>query len=137
LKNKNVQDQYTVFTEILKDVELKYIPKISPIRRGNKVYKKTYSRDIVNLINEKHKAWNRYYRCKSMETFVTFKRLRNKVRNLTRKTVINREEEMVKNIKGKPKVFWRYIGSKLKTRSSIPILKRKKGCRSESGRDGC
>ena len=49
-------------------------------------------------------------------------KVRNKVRNLTRKAVINKEKEIAKEIKKNPKKFWQYTQSKTKTRTGISDL---------------
>ena len=51
-----------------------------------------------------------------------YNRLRNQVRDLTRKNKIYREREVAKNIKKDPKKFWKFVNSKMKTKGSIPDL---------------
>ena len=42
-------------------------------------------------------------------------KLRNKVRNLTIKTIKSKEKEIAKHIKDNPKNFWHYTQSRMKT----------------------
>ena len=49
-------------------------------------------------------------------------KVRNQVRNLTRKAVINKEKEIAKEVKKNPKKFWQYTQSKTKTRTGISDL---------------
>ena len=49
-------------------------------------------------------------------------KVRNQVRNLTRKAVINKEKEIAKEVKKNPKKFWQYTQSKTKTGTGISDL---------------
>ena len=64
-----------------------------------------------------------------------FLRCKNRLRNLTKNLRAEYENNIVKKIKGKPKIFWRYVNSKLKTRERIPTFKNMDGTFSVSPLD--
>ena len=84
---------------------------------------------IINLekkalrkIKKKHKLWKRYLNTKNGEIYQEYCRVRNQVRQITRKAVRNREKEIAKQCKRNPKIFWQYVRSKLEMKSGIPDL---------------
>ena len=59
----------------------------------------------------------------------------NKSTQPSRTLIIKYENNIVKEIKGKPKKFWRYVKSQLKTRERIPNLNNTDGTFSLLPRD--
>ena len=91
--------------------------------------------EALRLKNKKNLLWRRYVRTKSPYDHAAFNQTKNKLRNLTRDLRTNFESDIAKESKGKPKVFWRYIKSKLKTRERIPALRNADGTLSTSPSD--
>ena len=60
----------------------------------------------------------------SEEEKLTYRKLKNQIRRLTRKGKKIMEKNIAKQIKTNPKSFWSYTQSKLKTRSGIPDLEK-------------
>ena len=54
--------------------------------------------------------------------FSNFKIVNNQLRNLTRNQKKNYEKQLIQKMKSKPKAFWQYINSKVKTRPNITKL---------------
>ena len=86
--------------------------RISPRKKKN-IYMTT---DALRLKNRKHILWKRYIHTKSSYDHSAFVRCKNMLRNLTKNLRANYENNIVKKIMEKPKNFWRYVNSKLKTR---------------------
>ena len=81
------------------------------------------SNDVYDLIKKKNKLWSRYIKTKNVEWLNKFK----KIRNLT-KTKIREQKEtfylkLANNIKINPKLFWKHINSKRKTKTNIHDLR--------------
>ena len=53
--------------------------------------------------------------------------VRNQLRALTRSLRANLEQDIAARVKSNPKCFWNYVNSKLKTRSTLNVLKRSDG----------
>ena len=63
----------------------------------------------------------------SEEEKLTYRKLKNQIRRLTRQGKKILEKNIVKQIRSNPKSFWKYAQSKLKTRVGIPDLETKIG----------
>ena len=82
--------------------------------RRNKKKNLYMNRNAIKLKDRKNQLWKTYCRTKSHQDSQKFKRCRDELRCQTR--------QLMKNIKKKPKSFWRYANSRLKTRILIPTL---------------
>lgn len=89
----------------------KYVPVIKSTS-GKTNFPHWYTREIMQLIKEKRKAWNSYRRTKSQYYLDRMKQLR---RELKRKMSIE-YSNFIKNaecsIKHDPKKFWRFVNGK-------------------------
>ena len=74
-------------------------------------------------IKKKNRLWSKKRKSlASEEEKITYNKLRNQIRRLTRKAKKNTERNIANNAKANPKMFWKYSQSKLKTRANIPDL---------------
>ena len=73
-------------------------------------------------IKKKHKAWRRYLETKSGQEYQEFSRARNQVRRECRKAVRQYEKTVAEKAKSNPKVFWKYVKSKMKNRETVAEL---------------
>ena len=78
----------------------------------------------TRLKNKKDKLWKIY---KAVINYSNFTRTKNHLRSLTRSLRYNFEVSIAANCKTKPKQFWAYSNSKLKTKVKIPTLKDDQG----------
>ena len=62
-------------------------------------------------------------------------RCKNGLRTLTRTLRSNFEQNLAFNVKSKPKLFWKYAKSRLKTKQSIPSLTKADGSRATTPKD--
>ena len=85
------------------------------------------NREGIQLRRKKSKAYAEYTRSKSEDAWKKYSKIRNKLRKWTR--VIRRkfEANLIKNVKCKPKMLWKYINSRLKTRTRVEDLLREDG----------
>ena len=80
--------------------------------------------EVTAEIRRKHRLWQRYYETKSVEKYEIYKQQRNKVTRLLENSQRHHEEDLSKEAKNNPKKLWKYIKSKLKTKTGIsPLLK--------------
>ena len=65
-----------------------------------------------------------YYYCRTSNEldFLNFKKCREKLRSTTRDLRVQYEVDLTYNIKDTPKAFWKYVKTRLKTRTIIPTL---------------
>ena len=127
--NGTMHEDYPKFIEQLNSATRGCIPKrISPRKKKN-LYMTT---EAMRLKNKKNHLWRRYIHTKTPYDLSVYTRCKNRIRNLTKSLRRQYEGSIVKQIKGKPKIFWKYVKSKLKTRERIPTLKNTDGTLSVS-----
>ena len=66
--------------------------------------------------------WKKHRSTRSPTDLLNFKTVNNQLRSLTRNLKKDYEKQFVQNVKSKPKAFWQYVNSKVKTRPSITEL---------------
>ena len=117
--NGEIKEDYPKLVKHLHLATVGWIPnRISP-RKKNNMY---MTNDAIRLKNKKHLLWKRYINTKSSYDHSAFVTCKNRLRNLTRHLRAEYENNIVRKIKSKPKIFWKYVNSKLKTREKIPTL---------------
>lgn len=120
LAEKTVEQQWDILIGHIEEAQKLFIPTIASNKeRKWKIPLDTY---FIKQIKKKHRCWNRYIETRDPAKLVEYKRQRNKVRNITRKGKLELEKSIASNIKENPKLFWKYVNSKTKTKSTIPDL---------------
>ena len=76
----------------------------------------------LRLKNRKQRLWKRYIKTKDRHDHAIFTKTKNELRKLTRRLRTHFETKVAEESKQKPKQFWKYVNSKLKTRARIPTL---------------
>ena len=83
--------------------------------------------ETKRLRRKKNKAYVAYIGSRNNDTHARYVILRNKLRKKTRQVRRDHETKLAQDFKEKPKLMWRYINSRLKTRSCIEDLNRTDG----------
>ena len=78
----------------------------------------------IRLKYRKARLWKRYLSMKSQYDRGMYIRANNELRHMTRILRSDFEQNIVRNVIQKPKLFWRYAKSRLKTRQNIPTLEK-------------
>ena len=81
----------------------------------------------IRLRNKKQRSWKRYVTTKTERDKCAFNTNKNELRLLTRKLRSDFEKSLAESIKTKPKLFWKYTSSRLKSKQRIPTLERPDG----------
>ena len=89
----------------------------------------------IRLKNAKSRLWKRYVATKTKFDRDKYLRCKNNLRSLTRKLLHDFEQNVASMIKSKPKVFWKYAKSRLKTKPTIPTLSKPNGTKATSSKD--
>ena len=119
LLNSNFQDDYQTFFEILGKIMMKHTPIKTPKRKKKNLY---MTKESVRLKNKKLRLWRRYTKTKGTFDRKNYDRCKNNFRALTRKLRRDFEIGISEGLKEKPKTFWCYAKSRLKTREQIASL---------------
>ena len=94
-----------------------------PLKRNSSRKKNIFmTAKTLKLKDLKLKQWNKYKQTKSIADFNIFKISRDQLRSTTRRLRKEFELKLTADIKRKPKPFWKYIKSRLKTCPDIPTL---------------
>ena len=121
----DVEGQWKYFRGRYSKIERGCIPRKKVFINGkfSKKLSTKYDQATVKKMKKKKKIWGRIRKnLASEEEQMQFKRIRNQIRRLTRKSKKIVEKNIAKLVKSNPKAFYKYSQSKLKTRSSIPDL---------------
>ena len=78
----------------------------------------------MKLSKSKFKAWRKYCATLSNDNYSHYVLFHNRLRSLTRSLKSNFESNILhtKNIKYNSKAFWKYVGSRLKTKEIVQSL---------------
>ena len=113
-------DQHNrTFREILDGICERGIPRQRPSGRKRKLY---MTREAMALQNRKKRMWRAYLHTRDTLDYCRFSRARAQLKSLTRRLRRNFERQLVKNLQDNPKAFWRYVHSRLTTRTRVEDL---------------
>jgi len=119
--SENINNGWNIFKKKLEKKREKYVPHKNVIE-GKNNNKPPLDINIVNSIKKKHTLWKRYMETRNEKYYLEYCKVRNKVRKLTRRSRKKHEETISIQAKENPKVIWKYIKSKLKTKEIISEL---------------
>ena len=100
----------------------KHVPE-SKVSSGQGKKNPYVNNSCIEAIKRKHTKWKKYQYCKTEENYVLYKLARNRVKTEMRKSKYTYESDLASKIKTDPKLFWSYVRSKLKTKTSLSQLK--------------
>ena len=83
------------------------------------------NRELKNLINRKNKAWKKHKNHPNGETKAIYSQLKQNCNIHINKAKNEYENSIANDIKVNPKRFWKYVNSKVKTKSKISELTNK------------
>ena len=78
--------------------------------------------ETLDKVKKKHRAWKKYLWTKEWKDYLDYNKARNQARRATRQAVQTLERSIAQEIKSKPKHFWSYGLSKMKTRPRVADL---------------
>ena len=114
-----IDEAWKVFQNVLSTHADTCIPLIKPRTRNRPLW---VNNSVLAKIKEKNQAYKQYRQTKSNQNLQVFKKLRNQVRWETRKAKRSYEKQLATNAKENSKAVFKYINSKLKTKTGIPDL---------------
>ena len=120
-----MEEQWKFFRSYYEKIEKICIPRKKVYINGkfSNKFSTQFDRVTLKKMKKKNKIWSRIRRnLASEEEHLQFRRIRNQIRRLTRKSKKLIERNIAKKAKSNPKAFYQYSQSKLKTRSQIPDL---------------
>lgn len=133
----DVQQLWDIFLQKFNDIFNKATPVT--LRKAKHIKHFELEESIRNKIKKKNALWKKYIRSRKEDIRREYVKLRNQVRQETRKAKLLHEENIAKCIKTNPKKFWSYVNLKLKTRANIPDVyeKQQPDVLAKSDKDKC
>ena len=124
LLNGTFAEDYSKFIQQIDLATMDNIPKRVSAKKKTNLYMTV---EALRLKNKKQRLWKRYVRTNDHYDYVKFVKSKDELQKLTRRLKVNFERNIANNIKNKPKSFWKYVNSKLKSRVKRPALKKPDG----------
>ena len=100
------------------------IPLAKPKQHNKSIY---INREAMRLKKQKRTLWLKYMLTRDTLDYVRFIRKRNRLRTLTRNLRATFERRLVADMRNSVKGFWRYAGSRLRTRVRVADLQAEDG----------
>ena len=132
LLNSNFEDDYETFFHLLNSLLGKHSPMNTQPKKKKNIY---MNNEAVRLKNAKGRLGKRYITTRTKFDRENYIRCKNGLRALTRTLRSNFEQNLAFNVKSKPKLFWKYAKSRMKTKQSIPSLTKADGSRAITPKD--
>ena len=89
-----------------------------------KVVKKRMTKEVMNVVKEKHKAYKKYRRLRTNESKDDYNRAKQIAIYVTKKARTDFETRIANNIKENPKEFYSYVKIRTGVKSEIAALKK-------------
>ena len=121
LKAQDVQGCWDTFKSIMQN---EFIPQVVV---GPDSKPKWKDKTVVSALNDKKRAWKKYYFCRSVENFEKYKVLRNKVRIVIMEARRNMEKKIALEVKVKPTSLWNYVGRRTKPSDELNQVRNTEG----------
>ena len=119
LLNSSFQNDYSRFFGILDDIMENYTPFKTPKKKRKNLY---MTKESMKLRDKKIHLWNKFLSTRSNYDRNNYIRCKNRFRSLSRKLRREFELNISTDMKEKPKLFWSYANSRLKTKKQISFF---------------
>ena len=121
---EDVEIMWSAFKDKLVQGIERFIPKIGNFNEWKKSsWKNALQRHTREKIRKKHRLWTRYIETRNTDYLIKYRKVRNEVRNETRRIYKEQQNAIAKATKSNPKKFWSYVKSKTSVKSSIGDIK--------------
>ena len=134
LRSKNAQEMWQFIEGEIKTLTNKWVPQrnINSRKRQKPLW---LTNKLVAKTKAKNSAFKKYRSSRSSEDYVKYAKARNQVKWECRKAVRDFEKKIAQESKTNPKAFYKYAGSKLKTRSGVADLLKPDGTTATTNKD--
>ena len=118
----NIQEKWQEFIKMYEEGIEKYVPKI---KENKKKKKEWFNRKCEECRRKKEEAWNKLRKGRNnrVDLWERYKTARNEYVRIRREEKINYEKNVIEKCKEEPKLFYRFINGKLKSKEGISNLK--------------
>ncbi|KAI8501334.1 hypothetical protein Bbelb_206050 [Branchiostoma belcheri] len=132
LENKSFDEAYSDFKNVLQASIDSHIPRTSKKSSKRNLFA---TLEVKKLSKKKRASWDRYTISGDEVDYARYSATRNDLRRLTRRLRYEFESNLVRDLKQNPKSFWRYVNSRLKTKTTIGDIKKADGTMTSSNKE--
>ncbi|KAI8493269.1 hypothetical protein Bbelb_292730 [Branchiostoma belcheri] len=132
LKNKSFDEAYSDFIDVLQASIDSHVPLSNEKTSKKNLYT---TQEVKRLSKKKRANWDRYTITGDEMDYARYTATRNDLRKLTRRLRYEFESNLARDIKQNPKSFWKYVNSRLKTKTTIGDLKMADGTMTSSKKE--
>ena len=119
LNRDDVLEAWSQFVKIMKDLVVKFVPRKIRKTVKNPMW---WNKNIQNLGRKKTRSWDRYKVDKTEGNYTSYKNALKKSTKAIRAAKRRLEKKISENIKSDLKMFFKYAGSKTRTRTGVGPL---------------
>lgn len=131
-ESEDVEGMYQFIKDKLTELSYACIPLAKPRQENKTIY---INQEAMRLKKQKRTKWLTYMRTRDVIDYIRFTRVRNKLRTLTRNLRATFERQLVADIRSNVKGFWKYTGSRLRTKTRVEDLQAEDGTMARENRD--
>lgn len=127
LQNLTCEESWTLFEERIRKGTQNFIPlkKVNCMKKpGRPLWMNTKA---LTKVKNKNDSYKRYIQTREGEDYLKYAQARNQAKWECRKAKRDFEKKLAKESKSNPKAFYKYVNSKLKTKSGIGNLDKPDG----------
>ena len=118
-EHNSFEESFERFKTTLNELISRCIPPAKPKPRRKNLY---INQEAIRLKKKKRILWHRYSRSQDVLAHARYVRCRNDLRRLTRNLRRQFEQSLADNIRENAKGFWRYVNSRMKSKSRVDAL---------------
>jgi hypothetical protein len=123
IEGKNLNETWNIFECIMNDLIKKHVPLNKPRSDKSKRAKPLWmTKEAAEAIRSKEKSFHLYRKFSNLHPYTKYAKARNECNRKIKNAKLNFEKKLVSEIRTNPKVFWKYVKSKLKTKDNIADL---------------
>ena len=134
LDGMDLLHSWECFADINIELMKSHIPVSKPPQDCSKS-KPFITRQCLDAIKLKRRRWLKYKYCKSDRNFSLYKAARNQTTYEMKHAKYNYEKSLASKIKTDTKIFWKYVRSKSKTKSTVSKLQMNNGALSTTDQE--
>ena len=123
-RERDANEMWLEFVMVIEQLKEKHVPRF---RRNRRRKQKWMDYRACKAVKKKYKAWKRFTDTPEYQSYVDFKRVRNKATAELRRSKRAFEEKLAEGIKKDGKSFFRYVRSKSGTKDKFGPLKDNEG----------
>ena len=116
---ESLTGSWTTFENFFNGLVERHVPKKRYLSKKQPAW---LNRTTRGAILKKHKAWNKYQKCRSDQNWDLYAITRNNTQSEIRLAKQTFEDKLIADVKENPKAFWKYVGNKSGSKSGIGDL---------------